>query len=213
MDSTQNDGIDALQRSLKQVLGRIQTDLGMILPHSDLDDPDGFLLQFDDRMHRLDEQLERLSSLLGRMSRALPTDFNLLAERALQDALSLLGVPVVVQSTWGRALPPLDECMSDPVAAVLRRLFSLAVREARAGGEVRIETKAHDGRLLLHVDVCCAEPGLAEAAQEPRHLRCRSVEEFVHDLGGRFHLADGPDGALHIVTQIPAGAAAHGELR
>ena len=203
-DEYQPRSLDELHRSLKSILGELEGDLGTILDGAEGSDPAAILNRLDERMGELDGALRDLRTALE-TAPSSGGNFNLMLEKALDEVLVLLEIPLVIRAAWEGDLPAVGESNSEPISAAMRRILSLAARHAGPGGELKLKTNCHDGQVLLHVDVVCHDTDHMSRPQEPMYLRCRSVEEFVRDLGGRFHLTDGPDHSMHLVVQFDVG--------
>ena len=119
-------------------------------------------------------------------------------------AVAALSHPVVVSTSWGSSLPPVSVTMK-LLRATLSRIFALAASYAGPGGELSLSTLGLvDGAGLSVAAMPVGSVADSQQAEEVL-LRCRSLEQFIHELGGRFEVELGEAGALQFRAQL-AGA-------
>jgi hypothetical protein len=198
--------VDRLQGSVRSLLRDLDEDLERIIAGAELTEPDSLIARLADSASDLDRAVNRLCGALRWARDDIDLDLSRMAAAALERVLTDHEQPLVVRCSWGSGLPRV-EATSGVLSAALHRVLAIAIRHAGRGGEVSIGTGQHDGRPLLQIDVDCNDPVSLTGQQEPLHLRCRSVEDFVRAMGGSFHVANGPDGGLHALLLFNAGIA------
>ena len=200
-DRLPNQEVEVLHDSLKSTLGRLEGDIKSIVDGSDHCDPDRLIDSLSTETEDLDQVLSELWSTLERVSESAPTRLDRAAQDALEHVLVEWREPLVVHSNWAPDLPGVA-LAAEPAAAVLRRLFVLAVRDAGWGGELSARTAQVGDSVDLRVEVVRHEPLEDAAAQRTRGVWFESLEEFFSDFGGRLTVEESGD-ELRVTARFP----------
>ena len=169
---------------LRESLKNIDAAADLISVGVELSNPDRLEADLDRECGLLRDSLASLMSDPTAMPNqdGDPTlDFGQLAREAATEALASANVPVQLHVT-GQGLVQLPGVAPAAARAAVGRMLRIAVEHAGAGGEVTVTPSFEAGCAVLLVE---ARNDANTAGGLPPELRCRSLEDFVAELGGR----------------------------
>ncbi|MHC5063784.1 MAG: hypothetical protein ACYTG5_07405 [Planctomycetota bacterium] len=204
MDPSKPRDQEEIEGQILDSLSQIDRSLESIVDGSYAANPAELSLDLDLCGDQLSDLLGTLTGELDALADAAGCTLNEVAETVLSETVAALSHPVVVSTSWGSGLPPVSVTLK-MLRATLSRIFALAAGYAGPGGELSLRTLGLvDGAALS----ARARP-VTGASQSPQSeevlLRCRSLDQFINDLGGRFEAELDEDGTLHFRTEL-AGA-------
>lgn len=173
-----------VDNGLRESLKNIDTAADLIFKGVELSSPDQLEADLD---RGCDELRSSLASLMSDPS-AVPNatddptaDFGQLARNAAAEVLASANVPVQLH-VRGEERVPLPDVAPGVVQAAVARMLRIAVEHAAAGGEVTVTPSLEGSDATLLVE---ARNATGASARLPPDLHCRSLEDFVAELGGR----------------------------
>jgi hypothetical protein len=200
--------LDTVQRMLSRTLSRLESDIESAL-RADPGEEDA-LRRLDEDRAELEDRVDGLRRTLTRLADVAPIDVNRITTEVLDEILLELEKPLELSVAWAQTLPA-PSVSESSLRSVLFRSIDLIVRHARPGDRVSLSTARVDDEVTLSMAI---EPYAGDEELEPFDvlmMRCRSLGEFVRELGGRFLLAD-HDG-VHLEIRLWCGARTPGPQR
>ena len=186
--------LETLESQIRRDLAMVQQDLDALLssepamPEPEVDEG------FTANVSRIEETMGDLRRALDRLTSVGPVDLSKIASKVLSELLLDLEKPLVLTVQWDEALAK-PTVAAEALSSVIGRMMRLVVRIVEPGDGIRIQTLREDDDAVLRIEVDPSDPWGRPQWVDELSLRCRSVGDFVEELGGRFDL-DVSDGLL-----------------
>lgn len=201
MDPSKPRDLEDIELRILDSLTEIDRSVESVVDGTYVASPAELSLDLDLRTDQLSEILGCLSEELDSLADAAGCALNQIAETVLNETVAALKHPVVVSTSWGASLQPVSVTMK-LLHATLSRIFALAASYAGPGGELSLRTLGLADGAGIGVKASPVTKPVESDQSDAVLLRCRSLEQFVHELGGRFEVELDEDGVLHFRTLL-----------
>ncbi|MBI5852314.1 MAG: hypothetical protein HZB39_14970 [Planctomycetes bacterium] len=198
--------LDALEGRLRRELAHIQGDIESIVKHDGEHPGDQLDEALDSNVVRIESTVSDLRRALDRLARVAPVDLSRVARKALDTLLLKFEKPLVLHVTWDESLPH-PAVSAEALNSVVSRMMNLVTRYLMPGDQVTVQTLRDEDEAVLSLIVAPSDPWGRPVWLDEFTLRCRSLGDFIEELGGRFVL-DTQD-LLKLQLRLKLGVGVH----
>jgi hypothetical protein len=196
--------LEALEGRLRRDLAGIERDLDSIVGAAGEHPGDEVDTSFDGNVLRLENTIGDLRRAIDRLSKVAPVDLTRVAARALNELLLAIEKPLVLHVSWDDTLPH-PAMPAEALSSVVTRMMTLVIRYLAPGDELALRTLRDGDEAVLSLRVAPAGPWGRPDWVDEFVLRCRSLGDFVEELGGRFVLDPGDEVQVELRLKLGVG--------